>query len=180
MAPNKKNNTNNTSTTVSPPHSHSGQVRSDPPASKPCKHGLSSVDTTVEPAAKKATTNPDELDAEKDESKVKKGRGRREDALKDTADKEEEDEAASSTKDLTSGATTEATAAAGVAIKAATINTEINQASEITTGAITETGTIETLATGAIEIFTETIGTSAEATIIETVNEINTMNTSGH
>ncbi|KAF8992082.1 hypothetical protein BDQ17DRAFT_1460262 [Cyathus striatus] len=79
MAPNK--NTNNTSTAVSPPHSHSGQVCSDPPASKPCKHTQSSVDTTVEPAAKKG----------------KKGRCTK--GCKTAADKKEEDEAASSTKD---------------------------------------------------------------------------------
>ncbi|KAF9002673.1 hypothetical protein BDQ17DRAFT_1425628 [Cyathus striatus] len=110
MAPNK--NTNNTSTDVSSPHSHS-----------------------VEPAAKKG----------------KKGRHTK--GRKTAADKEEEDEAASSTKDTeiiikeigltvvppacvmtteTSGTTTEATTAAGVAIEAATINTEITQASEIT------------------------------------------------
>ncbi|KAF8975300.1 hypothetical protein BDQ17DRAFT_1463342 [Cyathus striatus] len=129
MAPNKKNNTNNTSTTVSPPCSHSGQVHSDPPVSKLCKHAQSVVDTTVKPAAKKPTINSDGLDVKKNENKIAANKEKKmklplplkrvaEMIIKEIGLTVAPPACVITTE--TTGTTTEATAAAGVAIEAAT------------------------------------------------------------
>ncbi|KAF8982779.1 hypothetical protein BDQ17DRAFT_1437730 [Cyathus striatus] len=97
-----QNSKKSNNTPVSPPTSHSGLTRTEPPASKSRKCPQSGVDTTAEPATKKPAITADEETVDNSEKQGKKrgGRGRGgklrgRGGRKTAGDKDKEDEAAS-------------------------------------------------------------------------------------